>query len=198
MLFAEEAPEHHHNKMDRPVVARATSSDDSPTPGYLYGDIAQMTHANFEGCRQLTVYLLERIKKPNHNIKFKCLQIIKVIHSPSAVSTRLGSELQNIHLRRRGVSRHARQCVRSRARFRGSQGEARLVRTMEECVVLLRRNGSRRPTRMAPSIADVQSAVHTGCIHLANQSKSEPVSNQTVSTPSRVSAVFSVDCDIVL
>ncbi|CAN0056253.1 unnamed protein product, partial [Ectocarpus sp. 4 AP-2014] len=63
--------------MDRPVVARATSSDDSPVPGYLYGEIAQMTHANFEGCRQLTVYLLERIKKPNHNIKFKCLQIIK-------------------------------------------------------------------------------------------------------------------------
>lgn len=64
--------------MNRPVVARATSSDDSPVPGYLYGEIAQMTHANFEGCRQLTVYLLERIKKPNHNIKFKCLQIIKV------------------------------------------------------------------------------------------------------------------------
>lgn len=64
--------------MDRPLVARATSSDDSPTPGYLYGEIAQMTHANFEGCRQLTVYLLERIKKPNHNIKFKCLHIIKV------------------------------------------------------------------------------------------------------------------------
>lgn len=65
--------------MDRSVVARATSSDDSPTPGYLYGDLAQMTHANFEGCRQLTAYLLERIKKTNHNIKFKCLQIIKVI-----------------------------------------------------------------------------------------------------------------------
>eukprot|EP00752_Nemacystus_decipiens_P013398 g11863.t1 len=63
--------------MDRPLVARATSSDDSPTPGYLYGEIAQMTHANFEGCRQLTAYLLERIKKPNHNIKFKCLHIIK-------------------------------------------------------------------------------------------------------------------------
>lgn len=66
------------DKMDRPLVARATSSDDSPTPGYLYGEIAQMTHANFEGCRQLTAYLLERIKKPNHNIKFKCLHIIKV------------------------------------------------------------------------------------------------------------------------
>lgn len=64
--------------MDRPLVARATSSDDSPTPGYMYGEIAQMTHANFEGCRQLTAYLLERIKKPNHNIKFKCLHIIKV------------------------------------------------------------------------------------------------------------------------
>ncbi|CAM9842717.1 unnamed protein product, partial [Sphacelaria rigidula] len=63
--------------MDRSMVARATSSDDSPTPGYLYGDIAAMTHANFEGCRQLTAYLLERIKKPNHNIKHKCLLIIK-------------------------------------------------------------------------------------------------------------------------
>lgn len=73
--------------MDRSVVARATSSDESPTPAYLYGEIAQMTHANFEGCRQLTAYLLERIKKPNHNIKFKCLQIIKVTSEPRAYET---------------------------------------------------------------------------------------------------------------
>lgn len=72
--------------MDRSLVARATSSDDSPTPGYLYGDIAQMTHANFEGCRQLTVYLLDRLKKPNHNTKFKCLQIIKVSKHTSTAS----------------------------------------------------------------------------------------------------------------
>lgn len=64
--------------MDRSVLAKATSNDDSPTPGYMYGDIAAMTHANFEGSRQLAVYLLDRMKKPSHNIKFKCLQIIKV------------------------------------------------------------------------------------------------------------------------
>lgn len=91
-----ETPKHHHNNMDRPVVARATSSDDSPTPGYLYGEIAQMTHANFEACRQLTVYLLERIKKPNHNIKFKCLQIMKVILVLGLARTRVGWGLQNL------------------------------------------------------------------------------------------------------
>ncbi|CAM9958760.1 unnamed protein product [Discosporangium mesarthrocarpum] len=63
--------------MDKSMVARATSSDDSPTPAYLYVEIAAMTHANFEGSRQLEAYLLSRIKKSNHNIKYKCLQIIK-------------------------------------------------------------------------------------------------------------------------
>ena len=28
--------------MDRSVMARATSSDDAPTPGYMYGEIASM------------------------------------------------------------------------------------------------------------------------------------------------------------
>lgn len=64
--------------MDKSVVAKAVSSDESPTPGYVYSDIVAMTHANFEASRQLAAYLLERIKKPNHNVKFKCLQIIKV------------------------------------------------------------------------------------------------------------------------
>ncbi|CAM9640071.1 unnamed protein product, partial [Choristocarpus tenellus] len=63
--------------MDRSLLAKATSNDESPTPGYLFGEIASMTHANFEACRQLENYLLTRIKKNNHNIKRKCLQIIK-------------------------------------------------------------------------------------------------------------------------
>lgn len=28
-------------KMDRALLARATSSDDKPTPGYMYGEIAK-------------------------------------------------------------------------------------------------------------------------------------------------------------
>lgn len=28
-------------KMDRAMLARATASDDKPTPGYMYGEIAK-------------------------------------------------------------------------------------------------------------------------------------------------------------
>ncbi|CAN0328172.1 unnamed protein product, partial [Phaeothamnion confervicola] len=63
--------------MDRSILARATSSDDSPTPGYLYGEIAAMTKASYADCQKVQAFLLERIKKKNHNVKHKCLLIIK-------------------------------------------------------------------------------------------------------------------------
>ncbi|KAG5180095.1 hypothetical protein JKP88DRAFT_264021 [Tribonema minus] len=63
--------------MDRAMVARATSRDPAPTPGYMYDEIARMTHANFEGCKALEGYLLDRIRVSNAYSKFKCLMIIK-------------------------------------------------------------------------------------------------------------------------
>jgi ENTH domain len=63
--------------MDRAVLLRATSRDSSPTPGYLYDEIAKMTHADFAGCRALLTFLKERIKRDDPYTKHKCLLVIK-------------------------------------------------------------------------------------------------------------------------
>lgn len=63
--------------MDRNMLARATSSDDSPTPGYMYGEIAKMTLASFEACKQMEDYLMKRLEKKNANVKRKTLLLIK-------------------------------------------------------------------------------------------------------------------------
>ena len=62
-------------------MSRATSSDDTPTPGYLYGEIAKMTTQTYETSQKVQAFLLDRLKKKNHNVKFKCLQILKVVSS---------------------------------------------------------------------------------------------------------------------
>jgi hypothetical protein len=63
--------------MDKALVTRATSSDAGPTPGYMYGEICRMTHNSYEGCSQVAQFLLERIKKNNPTIKYKCLGVMK-------------------------------------------------------------------------------------------------------------------------
>ena len=65
--------------MDRSILSRATSSDDTPTPGYLYGEIAKMTTQTYETSQKVQTFLLDRLKKKNHNVKFKCLTIIKQV-----------------------------------------------------------------------------------------------------------------------
>lgn len=100
--------------MDSSLLSDATSSDDSPTPGYQLSEIARKkfnfytilycdilsriclhqktgaTIASYQACTQLEDFLLSRITKSNHNIKYKCLQIIKVlVYSYSNVYNRL-------------------------------------------------------------------------------------------------------------
>ena len=59
------------------MMMEATSSDDSPTPGFMLTDIAKQTLSSYPACEQIEQFLLSRITKTNHNIKFKCLTIIK-------------------------------------------------------------------------------------------------------------------------
>ena len=44
------------------------------------------TIASYQACTQLEDFLLSRITKSNHNIKYKCLQIIKVINSDRLIN----------------------------------------------------------------------------------------------------------------
>lgn len=59
------------------MMADATSSNDSPTPGYMLTEISKQTLSSYTACEQIEQYLLSRLAKPNHNIKYKCLLIIK-------------------------------------------------------------------------------------------------------------------------
>ena len=119
------------------MLADATSSDDSPTPGYMLADISsecsfisflahlfhdliiplylmllqftqliqmilsnanmflitryshysvvlipkELTLSNYNACTQLQEYLIARLAKKNHNIKYKCLVVIKVMYT---------------------------------------------------------------------------------------------------------------------
>eukprot|EP00555_Chaetoceros_dichaeta_P010125 CAMPEP_0198266826 /NCGR_PEP_ID=MMETSP1447-20131203/30348_1 /TAXON_ID=420782 /ORGANISM="Chaetoceros dichaeta, Strain CCMP1751" /LENGTH=61 /DNA_ID=CAMNT_0043957115 /DNA_START=26 /DNA_END=207 /DNA_ORIENTATION=+ len=59
---------------DRNSLTRATESTDSPTPGYLYNDIAKSVSSSPTACSETATYLVRRLSsKQNHNIKYKCL-----------------------------------------------------------------------------------------------------------------------------
>ena len=73
--------------MDKGLLQRATSSDDSPTPGYMYGEIAKMTLTSVDACRQIEEYLVKRLGNKNANVKLKALLIIKVRRDPCASVT---------------------------------------------------------------------------------------------------------------
>lgn len=63
--------------MDRTLLNNATTTDDSPTPGYMLTEIARATVANYTANTQIQEFLVSRLKKDNHNVKYKCLSIIK-------------------------------------------------------------------------------------------------------------------------
>ena len=63
--------------MDRSLMSRATSSDDAPTPAYLYNEIAKATTQSYDVSQKIQEFLMTRLKKKNANVKYKCLVIIK-------------------------------------------------------------------------------------------------------------------------
>ena len=84
--------------MDKGLLNEATSPDDTPTPGYMLTEISSkhlflplfssfnfsflfvrfffcwegLTIANYQACLQLIEFLNARLKKNNHNVKYKC------------------------------------------------------------------------------------------------------------------------------
>lgn len=62
---------------DRSALARATESTESPTPGYLYIDIAKSVSLSPAACNDTISYLIRRLQKnKNHNVKYKALKVI--------------------------------------------------------------------------------------------------------------------------
>eukprot|EP00568_Trieres_chinensis_P009410 CAMPEP_0183295816 /NCGR_PEP_ID=MMETSP0160_2-20130417/3629_1 /TAXON_ID=2839 ORGANISM="Odontella Sinensis, Strain Grunow 1884" /NCGR_SAMPLE_ID=MMETSP0160_2 /ASSEMBLY_ACC=CAM_ASM_000250 /LENGTH=99 /DNA_ID=CAMNT_0025457349 /DNA_START=167 /DNA_END=463 /DNA_ORIENTATION=+ len=69
--------------MDRTALNRATESSDSPTPGYLYVDIAKSAAASPVASQEIVAYLIKRLQKNNPNVKHKVLKVIaKTAESP--------------------------------------------------------------------------------------------------------------------
>lgn len=65
---------------DRTSLARATDSSDSPTPGYLYLDIAKSVAASPIACTETVAYLKRRLEtQKNHNVKHKCCKVMGMV-----------------------------------------------------------------------------------------------------------------------
>ena len=63
--------------MDRQLLNRATDGTDSPTPGYLYVDIAKNASSNPVACQEIATFLSRKLaNKQSANIKWKCLKVI--------------------------------------------------------------------------------------------------------------------------
>jgi hypothetical protein len=62
--------------MNRTTLNKATSPDPSPTPGYLFDEIAKVTHDPL-GNDRLVQYLVKRLESPSADVKAKVLNIIK-------------------------------------------------------------------------------------------------------------------------
>ncbi len=65
---------------DRKALARATESTTSPTPGYLYNDIAKSAATSPAAAAEAATYLIRRLEsKNNPNVKYKCLKVIQMV-----------------------------------------------------------------------------------------------------------------------
>eukprot|EP01038_Epipyxis_sp_PR26KG_P006050 gene6050-8331_t len=65
--------------MDRNILMAATSADDVPTSGYHLNEIAKTINSNLQACEQVRMFLIARLSQNNHNVKHKCLIVIKYL-----------------------------------------------------------------------------------------------------------------------
>uniref|UniRef100_H3AW48 TEPSIN adaptor related protein complex 4 accessory protein n=1 Tax=Latimeria chalumnae TaxID=7897 RepID=H3AW48_LATCH len=61
-----------------PMLIKATSDDEVPCPGYLFEEIAKISHESVGNCQCLLEYLLERLQSNSGYVKLK---VLKILHS---------------------------------------------------------------------------------------------------------------------
>ncbi|KAM4031327.1 AP-4 complex accessory subunit tepsin isoform 2-T2 [Anomaloglossus baeobatrachus] len=59
-----------------PLLLKGTSDDDTPCPGYLYEEIAKISHESSGSCQCLLEYLLNRLQNNSCHVKLKVLKIL--------------------------------------------------------------------------------------------------------------------------
>ncbi|XP_048411512.1 AP-4 complex accessory subunit Tepsin [Stegostoma tigrinum] len=60
-----------------PMLMKATSDDEVPCPGYLFEEIAKISHESVGLCQCLLEYLLERLQSSSCHVKLKVLKILR-------------------------------------------------------------------------------------------------------------------------
>eukprot|EP01138_Halocafeteria_seosinensis_P014050 gb/GECG01014347.1/.p1 GENE.gb/GECG01014347.1/~~gb/GECG01014347.1/.p1 ORF type:complete len:699 (+),score=117.39 gb/GECG01014347.1/:1-2097(+) len=65
--------------MNKSVLREAVKDDENPPPGYLYNDIAKMTHNDVTVCDKLAKYLVDTLKsnEKKANVQYRTLMTIK-------------------------------------------------------------------------------------------------------------------------
>ncbi|CAK6438604.1 unnamed protein product [Pipistrellus nathusii] len=60
-----------------PILLKATSDDDVPCPGYLFAEIAKISHESLGSSQCLLEYLLSRLQSGSGRVKLKVLKIMQ-------------------------------------------------------------------------------------------------------------------------
>ncbi|XP_072043027.1 AP-4 complex accessory subunit tepsin-like [Amphiura filiformis] len=60
-----------------PMLMKATSDDETPTPGYLYKEVSDLSYVSTGYCTSLLSFLVERLEKSSFHIKVKALRVLK-------------------------------------------------------------------------------------------------------------------------
>ncbi|XP_055509959.1 AP-4 complex accessory subunit Tepsin isoform X2 [Leucoraja erinacea] len=63
---------------------KATSDDEVPCPGYIFVEIAKISHESVGTCQCLLEYLLERLQSNSCNVKLKVLKILQYVCGQSS------------------------------------------------------------------------------------------------------------------
>ncbi|KAI4836691.1 hypothetical protein MKS88_004492 [Plasmodium brasilianum] len=63
--------------MNRLILNKATSSNDEPTPGYLYNEISQIAFCSKDSLNFVGEYLIKKLQRTDLNVKLKTLKILK-------------------------------------------------------------------------------------------------------------------------
>eukprot|EP00003_Mantamonas_plastica_P028820 TRINITY_DN669_c1_g1_i6.p1 TRINITY_DN669_c1_g1~~TRINITY_DN669_c1_g1_i6.p1 ORF type:complete len:241 (+),score=58.05 TRINITY_DN669_c1_g1_i6:62-724(+) len=63
--------------IDKSLVAKATSNDEKPTPGYMFKEIAEMTKKSLQANQDLQDYLLKRLAKDQAWVRLKTLKVMQ-------------------------------------------------------------------------------------------------------------------------
>ena len=77
------------------LLKKATTNDDNPTPGYVYTELAKLTHADVTTCDKMADWLFDKLKKNDSAIKWKTLLVMKHVAKGGRMDFRRSLQKRN-------------------------------------------------------------------------------------------------------